>query len=80
VQLVFTKTRILTVKVATLVTFLSMVKTLDQVCCSSISLFHNTHLSTADKSDAKASAAAVKNPDKGACCYGEVHFVTIFMF
>jgi hypothetical protein len=30
-QLVFTKTRILTVKVATLVTFLSMVKTLDQV-------------------------------------------------
>lgn len=30
-KLVFTKTRILTVKVATLVTFLSMVKTLDQV-------------------------------------------------
>ena len=30
-QLVFTKTRILSVKVATLVTFLSMVKTLDQV-------------------------------------------------
>lgn len=32
-QLVFTKTRILTVKVATLVTFLAMVKTLDQVSC-----------------------------------------------
>jgi len=80
VQLVFTKTRILTVKVATLVTFLSMVKTLDQVCCSSISLFHNIHLSTADKPDAKASAATVKNPDKGACCYGEVHLVPIFMF
>ena len=31
VQLVFTKTRILSVKVATLITFLSMVKTLDQV-------------------------------------------------
>lgn len=30
-QMVFTKTRILSVKVATLVTFLSMVKTLDQV-------------------------------------------------
>jgi SCY1-like protein 2 len=30
-QLVFTKTRILSVKVATLVTFLSMIKTLDQV-------------------------------------------------
>lgn len=30
-QLVFTKTRILAVKVATLVTFLAMVKTLDQV-------------------------------------------------
>lgn len=30
-QLVFTKTRILSVKVATLVTFLTMVKTLDQV-------------------------------------------------
>ena len=30
-QLVFTKTRILSVKVATLVTFLSMVKILDQV-------------------------------------------------
>ena len=36
VQLVFTKTRILTVKVATLVTFLAMVKTLDQVCLSAI--------------------------------------------
>lgn len=31
IQYVFTKTRILTVKVATLVTFLTMVKTLDQV-------------------------------------------------
>jgi SCY1-like protein 2 len=31
-QLVFTKTRILSVKVATLKTFLTMVKTLDQVC------------------------------------------------
>jgi SCY1-like protein 2 len=31
VALVFTKTHILSVKVATLVTFLSMVKTLDQV-------------------------------------------------
>lgn len=30
-QLVFTKTRILSVKVATLVTFLSMINTLDQV-------------------------------------------------
>lgn len=30
-KLVFTKTRILSVKVATLVTFLAMVKTLDQV-------------------------------------------------
>ena len=36
VQLVFTKTRILTVKVATLVTFLAMVKTLDQVCVPAI--------------------------------------------
>lgn len=32
-QLVFTKTRMLSVKIATLVTFLAMVKTLDQVCC-----------------------------------------------
>lgn len=31
IQLVFSKTRVLSVKVATLVTFLSMVKTLDQV-------------------------------------------------
>ena len=30
-QLVFTKTRILSVKIATLTTFMSMVKTLDQV-------------------------------------------------
>jgi SCY1-like protein 2 len=36
VQLVFTKTRILTVKVATLMTFLAMVKTLDQVGVSVI--------------------------------------------
>lgn len=35
-QLVFTKTRILAVKVATLVTFLAMVKTLDQVNFSHI--------------------------------------------
>ena len=43
VAVVFTHTRILSVKVATLVTFLAMVKTLDQVRSPSIPLFHDSN-------------------------------------
>jgi hypothetical protein len=81
VQLVFTKTRILTVKVATLVTFLSLVKTLDQVCFASQYFSLDAHISNVDQSHAKTCTPAIKNPHKGACCYGEVHvLITAFVF
>jgi len=70
-QLVFTKTRILAVKVATLVTFLAMVKTLDQVNFS----HHLTNVATAltaeiDKLDTEACSPAFKNTNQRTCGHG----------
>ena len=63
-QLVFTKTRILSVKVATLETFFAMVKTLDQVRCLRNILYMNIVLTIRTvKSDPEASPIIVQNPD-----------------
>jgi hypothetical protein len=76
-QLVFTKTRILAVKVATLVTFLAMVKTLDQVNFS-----HITHLdmataltAEADKLDTETCSAAFKNTNQRTCGHGQFFWI-----
>ena len=69
-QLVFTKTRILSVKVATLTTFLSMVNTLDQVC-QQLSFRHSTLRSLpSDKLDAKTRTSFIQNSHKRTWCYG----------
>ena len=62
-QLVFTKTRILSVKVATLLTFLAMVKTLDQVelICQPYNFPSDTCF--VDKSYAKTCPPSVKDKD-----------------
>lgn len=70
-QLVFTKTRILSVKVATLETFLAMVRTLDQVCS-----FLWMHDANADKtcpvkSDTEAGTVVVQDSDQRACCHSK---------
>jgi hypothetical protein len=63
-QLVFTKTRILSVKVATLVTFLSMIKTLDQVMLW-LSRVQGLTDYCPDKSDAKACPSPFEDSYQG---------------
>ena len=59
--MVFTKTRILTVKVATLTTFLAMVKTLDQVSISSVPIYTMLITISLDESHTEACAASVQD-------------------
>jgi hypothetical protein len=73
-QLVFTKTRILSVKVATLTTFLTMVKTLDQVCL--VVFFYYPSLPTKsflDKSDSETRAPSIKDTDQGASSHSQLY-------
>jgi hypothetical protein len=60
-QLVFTKTRILSVKVATLVTFLSMVKTLDQVSARFLRVHGSTDQGPVE-SDTKTCPSPLEDP------------------
>jgi hypothetical protein len=58
-----------------------LVKTLDQVCFASPQYYLlDAHISNVDKSHAKTRTTAIKNPHKGACCYGEVHVLVTALF